>query len=301
MTHHKTSMILATGGSDMVQAAYSSGKPALGVGPGNVPAYVHASADIHDAAKKIVLSKTFDNGTVCSSEQAIIADRSISAQLVRELEQLGAAFLCTESADKLTRVLFTPRGTISPSVVGKPADFIARTAQIQLPADTRVLIVRPDGIGNDHPLSREKLSPVLAYYEVDNAEDGCDHCIRLLKLGGLGHSLVIHAKDESVISEFALKKPVSRLLVNTPSSLGAIGYTTSLTPSMTLGCGTMGGNATSDNITASHLINIKRVARHQQVPESDSTAADQPVTANESISMLEIRRLVADMVINRQN
>ncbi|MBN1354804.1 aldehyde dehydrogenase family protein [bacterium] len=294
MSHPKTALILATGGSAMVHAAYSSGKPALGVGPGNVPAYVHSSADLKDAAGKIIQSKSFDNGTICSSEQAIIADRSIAPELEHLLESLGAFFMDESQSRKIAGILFTPQGTMTPHLVGRTAEKIALEAGIDVPSGTKVLIARPRGIGPDFPLSREKLAPVLAFYTVTDHHEGCDHCIRLLNLGGLGHSLVIHARDEDVIMEFALKKPVSRMLINAPSSTGAIGSTTALTPSMTLGCGSMGGNATSDNVTAHHLINIKRIARYKQIPPSQ-IPSEQNHT-RQTIKMADLRRIVESMV-----
>ena len=293
MTHPKTVLILATGGSEMVRAAYSSGKPALGVGPGNVPAYIHRSADIQQSVNKILESKTFDNGTVCSSEQAIVVDRIISKQVAEALSQSGGYFLSNDESQRVEKILFTNRGSISPLIVGKSAQFIARTASVTIPLNTRVLISRPLGIGSEFPMSTEKLSTVLAYYEVEDSDEACRRCLKLLNLGGAGHSLVIHANDESVIQEFALKKPVSRMLVNTPSSQGAIGYSTSLTPSLTLGCGSMGGNATSDNITTTHLINIKRVARHSlhNAPRPEKQQSQD--RESQSIEIDQIKTLVA--------
>ncbi len=291
MTHSLTALILATGGGDMVRAAYSSGKPALGVGPGNVPAYIHESADVEAAVDKIVQSKTFDNGTVCSSEQSIVADRSIASDVVRELKKQGAYFLDNSEASRLAENLITPQGAISGKFVGRSAETIAHAVNISVPQGTRVLVVRPCGIGPESPLSREKLSPVLGFYEVDGPEEGCTVCIRLLALGGAGHSLAIHARDESVIEEFALKKPVSRILVNSPSTHGAIGLTTGLTPSLTLGCGSMGRNATSDNITAKHLINIKRVARYLE-PKPQLTPSPSPPSGKPEINYDRVREMV---------
>ncbi len=302
MTHPLTAMILATGGSDMVRSAYSSGKPALGVGPGNVPAYIHQSASIVEAVGKIIQSKTFDNGTVCSSEQSIIADRIIARQVISELEKQGAYFLPEEQVRTLESVLFSPQGMISPKLVGRSAVVIAQSAGLRVPDHTRLLVVRPKGIGPEFPLSREKLCPVIGFYESDGPEDACMLCLKLLALGGVGHSLVIHATDESIIEEFAMQKPVSRLLVNTPSTHGAIGYSSGLTPSLTLGCGTIGGNATSDNITATHLINIKRVARHlTQSAYPTETPVNPPVEPRSQISIEHIRNLVEDALRTTTN
>ncbi len=298
MTHKLTALILATGGSDMVRAAYSSGKPAYGVGPGNVPAYIHSSADVSEAVAKILMSKTFDNGTICSSEQAVLADIGISNQVQQELARQNAYFLDETEAGKLARVLITPQGRISGKLVGRSAELIAQSAGISVPPGTRALVVKPRGIGPDFPLSREKLSPVLAYFEVNGPEDACLRCIDLLNLGGLGHSLVIHAQDESIIREFALKKPVSRMLVNTPSTHGAIGYSTNLAPSLTLGCGSIGGNVTSDNITATHLINIKRIARHRTDTSAPPTTETVVERSAPSLTTEEIRTLVSKAIAN---
>jgi acetaldehyde dehydrogenase (acetylating) len=262
MQHKKTAVILATGGSAMVHAAYSSGKPAFGVGPGNVPAYVDRSADVAQAAERILSSKCFDNGTICSSEQAIVADEPIDTQLRSELEKRGAYFIPREMIPALEAVV-TPGGKLNPRVVGQPVQRIAEWAGITISTDSRCLIVELDGVGRDYPLSCEKLCPILAYYTASDWVSGCERCLEILAYGGKGHSLVIHAQDMAVIERFALEKPVGRLLVNTPSSQGAIGLSTNLTPSLTLGCGSAGGNITTDNVTARHLLQIRRVAFHK--------------------------------------
>jgi len=259
MHHRKTAVILATGGAAMVHAAYSSGKPAFGVGPGNVPAYVDRSGDIALAAERILASKCFDNGTICSSEQAIVADEPIDLQLRSELEKRGAYFLPQEMIPALEAVV-TPGGKLNPRVVGQPCRQIADWAGILIPTGTRCMIVELDGVGKNYPLSCEKLCPILAYYTASNWVSGCERCLEILAYGGQGHSLVIHARDMDVIERFALEKPVGRLLVNASSSQGAIGLSTNLTPSLTLGCGSAGGNITTDNVTARHLVQIRRVA-----------------------------------------
>lgn len=260
LKHPDVNLILATGGSDMVKAAYSAGKPAYGVGPGNVPAYIERSANIRDAVKAIIASKTFDNGTICASEQAVICDRCIAEEVKNNFTELGGVFLNPEEIYKLEKYAFRHDGSLNPAIVGKSAVDIAEKAGIKVPKGTRVLLAPLSGVGKQYPLSKEKLSPILAYYEVEDWKEACQLCIELLNLGGLGHSMSIHSNDEEIIKKFALEKPAFRILVNQPSSFGAIGATTGLVPSLTLGCGTWGGNATSDNVGPMHLMNIKRVA-----------------------------------------
>jgi acetaldehyde dehydrogenase (acetylating) len=260
MRNRATGVILATGGLGLVRAAYSSGKPAYGVGPGNVPAYIHSSADVARAVKDVIDGKTFDFGTLCSSEQALICDESIREAVVAEVRSNGGYFLSEDEVRAVSRVVVTAERLANPAIVGKPAPFIAEKAGVKVPPETRALIAPLGGVGRDFPLSVEKLSPVLAFYVVKDWHEGCERCLQLLRYGGTGHTLAIHARDDSVIREFALKKPVSRLVANTQSSLGAVGSTTGLAPSMSLGCGANAGNITSDNITPLHLINIKRLA-----------------------------------------
>lgn len=253
-------MILATGGSAMVKAAYSSGVPALGVGPGNVPAYIERSANIKDAVEKIFESKTFDYGTVCAAEQSIVTEKCIEDQVRAEIIKNGGYFLEGENLTKVKLIMETPNGTMNPKIVGKSAEYIAEKANIKIPAGTKILVSDEPEIGPKHPFSKEKLTQLLAFYVVEDWKEACEICYKLLKNGGLGHTLVIHSNDEVIIKEFALKKPVSRFLVNTPSTHGAVGISTNLAPSFTLGCGTIGGGATSDNVSANHLINIRRMA-----------------------------------------
>lgn len=267
MKHPDTALILATGGSGMVKAAYSSGKPAFGVGPGNVPAYIERSADARKAVKDIIYSKTFDNGTICSSEQSIICEKENSKEVRRALEEAGGRFLSKEEIHKLERYAFRPDGSLNPDIVGKPAATIAERAGIKVDPDIKVLIAELEGVGMNFPLSREKLSPLLAYYEVNNWQEACELSKELLALGGMGHTLSIHSENEVIITRFALEKPASRIVVNTPSCLGAIGGTTGLVPSLTLGCGTLGGNSTSDNVGPMNLLNIKRLAYEIISPE----------------------------------
>jgi acetaldehyde dehydrogenase (acetylating) len=260
MRHNRTALILATGGSGLVKAAYSAGKPAFGVGPGNVPAYVEGSADVPKAVRDIITGKTFDNGTLCSSEQSIICDASIKDAVLEELGKQGAYVCNAQEKAQLERTIQTPRKTLNVKIVGQSAEKIAAMAGFKVPSGTRTLVAHADGVGVEYPISMEKLSPVLAFYVVKDWREGCARCIEILSFGGLGHTLSIHTKDDSIVREFGLKKPAFRICVNTPAALGAVGYTTNLFPSMTLGCGAQGNNITSDNISPLHLINLKRVA-----------------------------------------
>jgi len=250
---------LATGGTPMVKSAYSSGKPAYGVGPGNVPAFIEKTANVKKAVADIIYGTTFDNGTLCSSEQAMIVDRPLEEKAIEEAKALGAYFVNEEEKQKLEKSIHT-NFRINAEIVGKPAKFIAEYAGFDVPDNTSVLIARCSAVGKAEPLSMEKLSPMLAFYTVDGWLEGCHKSIELLNFGGIGHTMVIHSNDEDIIMKFALEKPAFRILVNTPSSIGAIGYTTALNPSMTLGPGTIGGSIISDNVSAEHLINIKKLA-----------------------------------------
>ncbi|AFQ43720.1 acetaldehyde dehydrogenase (acetylating) [Desulfosporosinus meridiei] len=267
MKHPDVAMILATGGSALVKAAYSSGKPALGVGPGNVPAFVERSADLAKAAEYIVMGKTFDNGTICASEQAIVAEECIADDLIIQLKQQGAHFLDPEEVAKVSKVVMLANGGVNPKVVGKEPKFIAQLAGILIPEQTRCLVAPLAGVGPQWPLSYEKLTTVLGFYRVADWHEGCERCFQLLEAGGVGHSLAMHCNNLEVIREFALKKPVNRLLINTPAAMGGVGATTGLAPSFTLGCGTWAGSSVSENVTPLHLLNIKRVAWHLGIPE----------------------------------
>ena len=262
-----TSIILATGGSALVRAAYSSGKPALGVGPGNVPAFVERTADIANAAACIVKGKSFDNGTICASEQAVVAETCIAEELIGHLKRNGAHFLEPDEVAKVSAVVMLPNHGVNPRVVGKDPQFIGQLAGVPVPAHAKCLVAPLAGVGPQYPLSYEKLSTVLAFYRVQDWHEGCERCLQLLAIGGIGHSLAIHSNNEAVITEFALKKPIFRMLVNTPAALGGVGATTSLAPSFTLGCGTWGGSSISENLTPMHLINTKRVAWHTGMPD----------------------------------
>ncbi len=260
MKHNDVNMILATGGSAMVKAAYSSGTPALGVGPGNVPAYIERSADVDSAVEKIMRSKSFDYGTVCASEQAIIVEKCNEEKVRKALESRGGYFLKGECLAKVKAIMERPNGGMNPAIVGRSAEYIAELAGISIPKETTLLLSDEQGIGPSYPFSKEKLTQLMGFYVVNDWKEACALCIQLLENGGLGHSLSIHSKDQEVIRAFALAKPVSRFLVNTPSTHGAVGLSTGLAPSFTLGCGTVGGSATSDNVTPLHLINKRWMA-----------------------------------------
>lgn len=293
LMHNKlASVILATGGSAMVKAAYSSGTPAYGVGSGNVPAFIERTADIPDAIDKIISSKTFDNGTVCASEQAIITETIIAEQVITELKEKGGHFISGADLEALEKIVIQPNGGVNPKVVGQSPETIAGLAGIKIPEGTKVIVARLNGVGKEFPLSAEKLCPVLAFYVEENWKKACERCFELLQYGGLGHSLVIHSKNDAVIREFAMKKPVFRILVNTSSSQGAIGYTTGLAPALTLGCGTWGGSITSDNVTPLHLINRKRLAYHVE----KGTKRPEDIAVNYCYTKAEIIKAIEELI-----
>ena len=260
MHGRETDIILATGGIGLVTAAYSAGKPAYGVGPGNVPAYIEETANVPKAVRDVISGTTFDNGTLCSSEQAIVCDRIIKDEVLEQARANGGHLLTPDECDRLAAVLITDRLLVNTDYVGRPATTIANAAGIKVPDKTRVLICPVGGVGKKYPLSHEKLSPVLAFYVVDDWQEGCQRCTELLRFGGMGHTMVIHSGNDDIVLEFGLRKPAHRILVNTVAALGAVGHTTHLFPSMTLGCGSWGNNITSDNIGPQHLLNVKRLA-----------------------------------------
>ena len=259
MKNDDIAVILATGSTPMVKAAYSAGTPAYGVGSGNVPSFIERSANYEKAVLDIISGTTFDNGTLCSSEQAMIVDRPLVDDVRTFAKANGAHFVCDDEKKKLENTVLK-NGKINPDIVGKSAKFIAEMAGFSVSDSTRVLIADCTIVGKEEPLSAEKLSPVLAFYTVDGWLEGCHKCIELLNFGGVGHTMAIHSSDEEIIMKFALEKPAFRIIVNSPSSLGAVGYTTALDPSMTLGVGTWGGSIISENVTAKHLMNIKTLA-----------------------------------------
>ena len=260
MKARETAVILATGGMGLVRAAYSAGKPAYGVGPGNAPAYIERTADIAKAVRDIVTGKTFDNGLLCSSENSVVVDAPLVEEVKRQFVANGAHFLSAAEIDAVGRVLVSPQRLPNPALVGRPATYIAQQAGIAVPPGTRVLIAELAGVGRDYPLSIEKLCPVLSFYVVADWREGCERCKQILRYGGMGHTMSIHSRNEEVILEFGLKKPAYRIVVNTPTTHGSVGLSTGLDPAMTLGCGGWGGNITSDNISPRHLLNIKRLA-----------------------------------------
>ena len=265
MNHPGVATVLATGGSGMVKAAYSTGKPALGVGPGNVPCYIHKSADLEQAVNDLILSKTFDNGMICASEQAAIVDKAIAPKFEKLMKKYGCYFAKPDEIKKLSDYCIdSEKGAVNPVIVGKPATWIAEQAGVKVPEGTKILLAKLDGVGPEYPLSREKLSPVLAYFIVDSTEEGIDRAEEMVMFHGMGHSAVIHANDEDVIQKYAATMKASRLIVNSPSSHGAIGdiYNTNM-PSLTLGCGSYGGNSVRGNVTTVKLINKKRVANRR--------------------------------------
>jgi acetaldehyde dehydrogenase (acetylating) len=264
MKSRDVAVILATGGMGLVRAAYSSGKPAYGVGPGNAPCYVEGSADIRKAASDIIVGKTFDHGLLCSSPNSVVVDAAIAEELKRELTNQAAYFLNAAEIDAVGKVLVSPQRLPNPALVGRAATAIADKAGLSVPATTRVLIAPLAGVGRDYPLSIEKLCPVLSWYVVNDWRDGCERCKEILRYGGMGHTMSIHSRNEQIILEFGLKKPAFRIVVNTPTTHGSVGMTTGLDPAMTLGCGGWGGNITSDNISPKHLLNVKRLAYETQ-------------------------------------
>lgn len=301
MKHEDVNLILATGGSAMVKAAYSSGTPALGVGPGNVPVFVERTADIELAAKRIVQGKAFDNGVICASEQAIVVEGCIFERTLEELKKQGCYFLTASEKSLVDKVIQLPHGALNAKIVGKTAIEIADMAGLKVPAETKVLLAEETGVGRAYPFSREKLSPLLALYVEPDWQRACEKCIEILEYGGEGHSLGIHSNNEKIIREFALKKPASRILVNSSTTHGAIGATTNLAPAMTLGCGAVGGSATSDNITPMHLIDIRRMA--YGVREVEDVVKIEETTAHTNGGDLMdydiekvVRKILAEMV-----
>ncbi len=256
----EVNLILATGGPAMVRSAYSSGKPAIGVGAGNGPAYIHRSANVKQALSHILRSKTFDNGTVCASEQSIIVEKAMEQTVRQTAEAMGYYFMDSTQAEKLAKLLFRPSGALNPDIVGKPAVFLAQKAGFSVPQDTKILVAYEEEAGPTRPYSMEKLCPVLAFYVMDSEDRVLEKVQQVLTHEGAGHTFSIHCQDRDTVEKFALQVPVSRFLVNTPSALGGIGAETGLFPALTLGCGAVGGSSSSDNISPMHLIDIRRVA-----------------------------------------
>ncbi len=300
MTHRHTAVILATGGTPMVRAAHSTGKPAYGVGPGNVPVYVDRSANLEKAARYIVASKAFDYSTICATEQAVVADAPIASRLSDLMRQEGAHFTEAHETEALRRTLFHPDGSINTAVVGKSAPFVAEAAGFHVPSDTRILVTPLSKTGKEEPLSHEKMTTVLAWYQEDGWELGCERSIAIIETGGLGHTQIIHAEDERVIMAFGLEKPVFRILVNTMGTLGAIGMTAGVMPSLTLGSGGLGGAITGDNVTAYHLINIKRLAYETNPPPVEALLPGEKPAIPLPLELETIVRQVVNVILENK-
>src|SRR6267142_2405357 len=253
MKHKQTAVILATGGIGLVRAAYSSGKPAFGVGPGNVPACIERTADVPKAVQDILTGKCFDNGTICASEQAVVCDAPIEQAVREQFKAQGAHFLSSAEADQLAKVVATPERSLNSGIVGKSVEVIAKLAGLNVPPGTRCLMADVAGVGREYPLSMEKLSPILAFYVTDGLSRGAERCYEVLRYGGMGHTAGVHTRSREAAVKFGTEMPASRITVNTPTTHGAIGFSTALPPSMTLGCGSWGGNVTSDNVSPLHL------------------------------------------------
>ena len=281
MKHKATAVILATGGIGLVRAAYSSGKPAFGVGPGNVPVFIERTADVPKAVQDILTGKCFDNGTICASEQAIVVDAPIEMAAREQFQLQGGYFISAAEADQLARVVATPQRSLNPAIVGKAVEVIANMAGLSVPPGTRCIMADVGGVGRDFPLSMEKLSPILAFYVEDGIEGGAARCNEILHYGGMGHTAGIHTRSREAAVRYGAEMPASRVTVNTPTTHGAIGFSTALPPSMTLGCGSWGGNVTSDNVSPLHLLDIKRVAF-----ETRAVASKRPAVAAQAGAML---------------
>ncbi|MBA3632434.1 MAG: aldehyde dehydrogenase family protein [Acidobacteria bacterium] len=302
MKHKRTAVILATGGTGLVRAAYSSGKPAFGVGPGNVPVFIEKTADVEKAVSDILTSTCFDNGTICASEQSVVVDAPIETEVREQFTAQGGHFLNQSEAEAVGKILLTPQRTLNPKIVGKSAEFIANLAGISIPNGTRCLLADCGGVGRDFPWSIEKLSPTLAFFVADGIEQGANRCQEILQFGGMGHTAGMHTKSREAAIRYGEQMPASRVVINSPTTHGAIGFSTDLAPSMTLGCGSWGGNVTSDNVSPIHLMDIKRVAfetRSVQSPkpkvQSQSVFAasnEQRTTSKPTIKREEIAAIV---------
>jgi len=266
MSDDRMALILATGGTGLVHAAYSSGTPALGVGPGNVPVFIDTSADIPFAVENVIDSKTFDNGTICASEQSVIIEKEIAPAVIGEFERQGCYFMDAEEIKQVEKIAYNfEKRVMNGDVVGQPVEKIAELAGIDIPKDTKILMAPMDGVGKGYPLSNEILAPILAFYVRDNYEEAIKTCIDLNYLGGIGHTASIYANDPDRINEFSELMNAGRIVVNTPSAHGAVGgVLNTLHTSFTLGCGAGGKNITTENISAVNLINIKRICRRRE-------------------------------------
>ena len=300
MKHKKTAVILATGGIGLVRAAYSSGKPAFGVGPGNVPVFIERSANVEKAVSDILTSTCFDNGTICASEQSVVVDAPLEAAVREQLKLQGSHFLNPGEADAVAKVLLTPQRTLNPKIVGKSAEYIASLAGVSVPAGTRCLLADCGGVGRDFPWSIEKLSPTLAFFVAEGIDAAAARCQEILRFGGMGHTAGMHTENRDAAIRYGSQMPASRIVINSPTTHGAIGFSTDLPPSMTLGCGSWGGNVTSDNVSPIHLMDIKRVAFEtkpvssvvSKTPSATSASAQQAATPKPRVRREEIAALV---------
>lgn len=300
MKHKDTALILATGGEAMVKAAYSSGTPAIGVGPGNGPAFIDKSADVKLAVKRILDSKTFDNGTICASEQSIVVEKAMEAIVVDELKEQGAYFLTEEESNKLGKFIMRANGTMNPQIVGRSVETICNLANLtNVPQGIRVLIARETKVGHNVPYSREKLTPILAFYVENDVDAVCDRCEEILLNEGAGHTFCMHANDDELVKKFAVRMPVSRMLINAPGALGGIGGATNLVPALTLGCGAVGGSSTSNNIGPLDLINVKKIAYGVKELQELKGERENQVSINsfnkEELVNLLVKRIIAEL------
>ncbi len=279
MQHKRTAVILATGGIGLVRAAYSSGKPAFGVGPGNVPVFLERTANVEKAVADILTGTCFDNGTICASEQSVVVDAPVESAVREQFKRQGGHFLNDDEADKVAAVLLTPQRTLNAGIVGKSAEYIANLAGVTVPPETRCLLADCGGVGRDFPWSIEKLSPTLAFFVVDGVEAGAKRCEEILQFGGMGHTAGMHTESRDAAIRYGRQMPASRVVINSPTTHGAIGLSTDLDPSMTLGCGSWGGNVTSDNVSPIHLMDIKRVAFETKPVNKIVAAGEKAVAA----------------------
>ena len=307
MKHKQTAVILATGGIGLVRAAYSSGKPAFGVGPGNVPVCIERTADVPKAVQDILTGKCFDNGTICASEQAVVCDAPIEQTVREQFKAQGAHFLSATEADQLAKVVATPQRSLNPAIVGKSVEVIAKMAGLSVPPGTRCLLADVNGVGREYPLSMEKLSPILAFYVADGLTACAKLSQQILGFGGMGHTAGIHTRSREAAVQFGADMPASRITVNTPTTHGAIGFSTALPPSMTLGCGSWGGNVTSDNVGPLHLMDIKRVAFETRPVKSvrpatgasTTVSAPKPTIAEPALAGGKINRQEIAAIVDR--
>ena len=304
MKHPDVALILATGGSAMVRAAYSSGTPAIGVGPGNGPAYIEKTADLPLAVKRIMDSKTFDYGTICASEQSVVCDDDMAEAVQKEMEKQGAYFLSDEERLKLGKYILRANGTMNPAIVGKSPQVIGELAGINVPASAKVIVAKEDGIGKGHPYSNEKLAPILAFYTAPDYKSIAKLCDEILRYEGAGHTFSMHTKDDRMVEYFAERMPASRIIINSPSALGGFGASTALMPALTLGCGAIGGSATSENVGPMNLLNLKHVAYGLREMEEIRGAAAKEQNccgAEKKVSADKVDEIVAEIIARIQS